>query len=150
MRVHKLLNVPLIIITGSILLSGCASHDEGKTVAQQTTANTRALMISLMGEAPPEPDIQELNKHPLGSKENPVKVNGPSGEKHYLSRLNCASGDAVSFERVGSAGKGPYGFVMDEFKVSCPDNVVRRVYIDMYHLENLHDVAVTPFVMQND
>ena len=71
---------------------------------------------------------------PLGSEGNPVRCEGPPGERAYLNRLRCPSGDAAPYERAGSVGKGPYKTIMDLYEVACtewPDAV--SIYMDMYH-----------------
>lgn len=69
----------------------------------------------------------------LGSKENPVRENMPQGQRAYLSKLRCANGDAPKFERGGSAGESPYGYMMDVYEVSCSDAESVSIYMDMYH-----------------
>ena len=44
---------------------------------------------------------------PLGAQSNPVRADGPPGERRYLMRLRCPEGDAPAFERLGSVGEGP-------------------------------------------
>jgi hypothetical protein len=71
---------------------------------------------------------------PLGSEGNPVRCEAPKGERAYLNRLRCPSGDAPVYERAGSVGEGPYKTIMDVYEVMCaewPDAV--SIYMDMYH-----------------
>ena len=73
--------------------------------------------------------------HPLGSRENPVRVNMPAGQRAYLYRLRCANGRIPTFERSGSFGPGPYGTIIDGYVVQCagsqPANSL--IFMDMYH-----------------
>lgn len=70
---------------------------------------------------------------PVGSRSNPIRGNGPFGEREYLSRLRCASGAAPAFEREGSIGAGGDGHILDAYSVSCPGGPVVNVFMDMYH-----------------
>lgn len=127
-------------------LTGCASQQDRQISAQAKTSS-RAMMIDLMGEAPPEPDMQLVQQQPLGSVGNPVRVNGPNGETRYFEKLECPAGDRVKYERLGSAGTGPYGFILDKYKVSCANGPEKEIYMDMYHVENIESRAVEPFVV---
>jgi hypothetical protein len=75
----------------------------------------------------------EAAKHPLGSKENPVRAQDPAGQRAYLKRLRCPSGKAPSFERAGDVGPGIYGSIVDRYQVECKDGLKAEVIIDMYH-----------------
>lgn len=77
--------------------------------------------------------IETARAHPFGSDKNPVRAQGPAGERAYLRRLRCADGKAPAFERLGSAGIGPYGNILDIYTVQCRDAAAQSVYIDMYH-----------------
>ncbi|WP_053080604.1 hypothetical protein [Methylobacterium variabile] len=71
--------------------------------------------------------------HPLGSRDNPVRVLGPHGERAFLARLRCPAGDAPAFGRIGSFGEGPYGSILDGYGLRCGDGTSATVYMDMYH-----------------
>jgi hypothetical protein len=43
---------------------------------------------------------------PLGSRQNPVRVAIPPGQRAYLARLRCPDGQAPAFERTGNLGPG--------------------------------------------
>lgn len=77
--------------------------------------------------------IESAQAHPFGSDKNPVRAQGPAGERAYLRRLRCADGQAPAFERQGSAGIGPYGNILDIYAVQCAGGAAQSVYIDMYH-----------------
>ena len=71
---------------------------------------------------------------PLGSKTNPIRGNGPYGEREYLTRLRCASGTPPEFHREGSVGLGGDGHILDMYAVTCPAaGPSLTVYMDMYH-----------------
>lgn len=77
--------------------------------------------------------IEEADKSPLGSRENPVRVIMPTGQRAYLSRLRCEAGDAPTFARSGNAGPGPFGGIVDLYAVKCADKDAVEIYMDMYH-----------------
>lgn len=77
--------------------------------------------------------IEKAEEHPLGTKQNPVRENQPGGQRAYLARLRCADGSAPGFDRAGNVGEGPYGFIVDLYKVTCAGQAAVDVYIDMYH-----------------
>lgn len=76
----------------------------------------------------------------LGSAENPVRCNGPEGQRRYLSRLRGPDGQPVRFERLGNVGSGVYGNIVDLYIVESADGSTRKeVFMDMYfpgHVEN--------------
>lgn len=79
--------------------------------------------------------IAKAEQHPLGSKANPVRTTMPQGQRLYLSRLRCSDGQAPRFSRAGNVGPGPYGNIVDLYKVSCPgaQPAESDIYMDMYH-----------------
>jgi hypothetical protein len=82
-----------------------------------------------------EKAIKKAEEHPLGSAQNPVRVTMPQGQRLYLSRLRCSDGKAPEFYRQGNVGPGPFGNIVDLYKVSCPgaEPLESDVYMDMYH-----------------
>lgn len=96
-----------------------------------------------------EKALAEASKHPVGSEQNPVRVNMPAGQRAYLSRLRCENGKKPKFERGGSVGANPFGSIVDVYKVECgksaPGNV--SVYLDMYHPRHHEDNAVPGFTI---
>lgn len=81
-----------------------------------------------------EKAIAKAAAHPLGSRDNPVRANLPDGQRAYLSRLRCADGQAPEFHRAGNIGPGIYGYIVDDYKVSCAGAATVSVIIDMYHV----------------
>lgn len=137
----------IIVSLCILLMAGCATNKQASETSSQETS-PRDLMIGLMGKAPPEPDMQEVNRYPLGSKYNPVRVNGPKGEQDYMGRLVCANGDDAKFERSGSAGKGPYGFVLDRYKIVCTGSEDVEVFVDMYHPNHSETAGVSGLTLK--
>ncbi len=72
----------------------------------------------------------DLSK-PLGSMENPVQACSPAGQREYLMRLRCATGEAPKFSRSGNLGEGPYGNFVDAYKLECQSGDT-QVIMDMY------------------
>lgn len=71
---------------------------------------------------------------PVGSKQNPIKVHGVEMERFYCKFLRTPDGEEVEYERVGSFGEGPYGNILDLYKVTTKDGKTEwDIYIDMYH-----------------
>ncbi len=126
--------VVIVLLT----LIGCQST-QVKEQGPREEIDMRAVMISL-GVNPKKPDPSELDKHPLGSAKNPITVLGARGEHEYIARLVCMNGEPVSaWNRLGSTGVSPYGFVMDVYNVICDTNngvVEMLLYMDMYHQES--------------
>jgi hypothetical protein len=77
--------------------------------------------------------IAEAERHPLGSKANPVRENMPEGQRAYLSRLRCADGAKPAVTRQGNVGPGVYGSIVDLYDVTCPGAAPVKVHMDMYH-----------------
>lgn len=80
--------------------------------------------------------IAAASAHPLGSKENPVRAQGPAGQRAYLSRLRCSDTSRPAFGRIGSAGLSPYDNIVDIYEVTCSDGATperSEIWMDMYH-----------------
>jgi hypothetical protein len=120
----------------ALFLSACAQQPAKKNTDDEDLASA---LSSIFGNTI-KPDMKEVEKHPLGSAKNPVRVSMPIGQQEYLSRLVCENGEPVSaFSRDGSVGTGPYGSIMDRYTVICDTNqgaVEHSVYMDMYHPDN--------------
>ncbi len=104
----------------------------------------------LSGKSCVKPNYANISQHPLGiSASNPIKADGPQGQRDYLKRLICPDGRAVkSFSRVGSVGISPYGFMMDLYDVKCK-NKTYSVYIDMYHPDYIENIPVDGFTIKH-
>lgn len=119
----------------ALLLTACTTTPEADTQTVSDEELTDSL-AALLGE-PIEVDEKTLAKYPLGSKDNPIRVNGPMGQHDYLARLVCDNNEQVSaFQREGNVGIGPYGNIVDAYEVICDTNqgaVSHSVHLDMYH-----------------
>lgn len=103
-----------------------------------------------VAEAPPigrRLRVVDDSTAPLGSENNPVRGNGPFGEREYLTRLRCPSGIAPAFERQGSTGPGGDSHILDAYAVTCPmGGPSLIVYMDMYH-DSRERRAMAPFTV---
>ncbi len=82
---------------------------------------------------PPEAPPPAVVSGKLGGRNNPVRCDGPQGQRDYLSRLRDYSDQPVSFKRAGTFRDGPYGHPLDAYLVAYPDGYAQEVYLDMYH-----------------
>ena len=96
-----------------------------------------------------EQAIAKAETRPLGSRENPVRVEGPGGQRNYLAQLRCADGAAPKYQRSGNVGSGPYGSIMDLYAVDCgaaaPGQV--EIFMDMYFRGHVETRAVPGFAL---
>jgi hypothetical protein len=121
-------------------LGACASQPD-------ESADLDALDLLSRGRAPASQLprlIEEASRHPLGSRENPIRVNMPPGERAYLARLRCSDGAAPTFNREGSGGGGAFGSIVDIYDVRCANGEPRQstIWMDMYH--PTHDETAAP------
>jgi hypothetical protein len=93
--------------------------------------------------------VATADEHPLGSRENPVRVSRPQGQRAYLARLRCADGKVPAFERAGNLGPGVFGNIVDLYVVECAGSepASSEVVMDMYHLGRTEDRAVPGFTI---
>lgn len=129
----------LLIATLLISLSACANKPtktENASADSEPTDAELSQVLMLLGQTQ-KVDASKIDKFPLGSKENPVRVGGPEGQRNYLSRLICDNNEQVSaYGRLGSSDIGPYGGIMDIYEVICDTDkgvVKHEVFLDMYH-----------------
>jgi len=83
----------------------------------------------------------------LGTETNPVRCDDPKGERQYLSRLRCPDGKRPEFSRIGSFGVGPYGNILDGYRVKCEGRDEVTVFMDMYHEGYVEKEAVPGFTI---
>lgn len=86
----------------------------------------------------------------LGTKTNPVRCDDPKGEREYLSRLRCPDGKRPGYSRIGSFGLGPYGNILDGYRVKCDGIDEATIFMDMYHEEYIEKEAVPGFTILNE
>ena len=104
--------------------------------------------------SPEEPSLrlEEGARRPLGSRENPIRVFRPDGERNYLSRLRCSDGVAPAFSRIGSYGPQPgiYGHILDAYQVVCRSGAPAEAthFMDMYFADHIETAAPLGFTLQ--
>lgn len=137
----------LMTILMMSLLFGCTTNQNGSSMG---SPDSGCELPELTGKSCVEPNHDEISKYPLGtSGHNPIRVNGPGGQRDYLSRLICPDGRVIKgFLRAGSVGVGPYGFMMDVYEVECSDKTY-SVYMDMYHSEYTETRPVDGFTIKH-
>jgi len=113
-----------------------------------------SLMDLFGGDAPKGKELEalvdEAQKHPLGSEENPVRADMPRGQRAYLNRLRCDDGKSPSYGRVGSMGVGIYGQIVDGYEVICEGSEPAKtmVIMDMYHPGHVEKEPVPGFTIK--
>jgi hypothetical protein len=128
-----------------IVMSGCAT-----TQSQGSDEELDAMLgLMLSGQsqvqgAELDNRLEEASAYPLGSRENPVRAQGPAGQRAYLARLRCADVSRPDFYRAGSAGVSPYGNIVDVYIVTCSQSEPAKseIFIDMYHRGYVENRAV--------
>lgn len=138
----------LLILILAFSIFGCAANQK-KSISKSNNGDDCSIP-ELTGKSCVEPNYEEISKHPFGvSGHNPVRVDGPRGQRDYLSRLICPDSRVVSgFSRGGSVGIGPYGFMMDVYEVECGDKTY-LIYMDMYHTGRIEDKPVEGFTIKH-
>lgn len=128
----KPIHLPVFVFALSLIACSSQPQPQEKSSEDELTD----ALAAVFGERK-KPDMKMVEKYPLGTAENPVRVAMPIGQRDYLSRLVCSNGEQVSaFAREGSAGIGPYGSMIDSYTVICDTYqgaVEHTVYLDMYH-----------------
>jgi hypothetical protein len=120
-------------------------------VGQRT--QTPESMLAGMGLAPDQDDlaaaIAAAAAHPLGSRENPVRVGGPDGERAYIARLRCGDGSTPRVGPRGSMGEGAFGSIVDGYPLDCGAASPGRttLVMDMYHEEHRETRAPDGFTL---
>ena len=136
----------LALLGIGLALSGCAT----------TNANSDDAALERMLSGEPvlqggelKAALKEADKHPLGSAQNPVRVNMPAGERAYLARLRCSDGRRPDFVRVGNVGIGAFGNIVDLYDVNCYSAKPGRVeiYMDMYFSDHVENRPVPGFTI---
>ena len=70
----------------------------------------------------------------LGDLENPIKCDGPAGERAYLCRLLGPDKQFLIFEREGSCSSPISNTMIDRYRMFLLDgSFIKELYLDMYH-----------------
>jgi hypothetical protein len=68
----------------------------------------------------------------VSTREAPIEVCMPDGERAWLEATSCGDGSKPAFQRTGSIGPGgTCGSVIDLYAVTCPEKQY-EVFMDMY------------------
>ena len=83
------------------------------------------------------PDPDEIGKHDLGTKDNPVRSNGADAQREYIESLDCENGAIPEYRRDPTEDIGPYGHMLDKYTLRCDGDTVEmyEIYLDAYHDE---------------
>jgi hypothetical protein len=114
-------------------------------LAQRSTPRQ---MMEQLGVAPSaqevERAVERAREHPLGSRQNPVRVSGVEGEHAYMRRLRCADGNPPRIGQRANIGVGVFGSIVDLWELDCGDAAPGRfsLALDMYH--DNHDELQAP------
>lgn len=129
-------------VLAGLLVAGCASTGLGPPQSSNDVRKGGQYLEPWLGKA-----LQDAARHPLGSKLNPVRADMPNGQRAYLARLRCANGAAPTYERLGNAGAGVFGSIIDQFDVRCQNSAPLRsiVYMDMYFAGHVETRAADGF-----
>lgn len=85
----------------------------------------------------------------LGSRENPVKCDGPQGQRTYLNRLAGPNGEAVTYRRAGNFGVGPDGHIIDGYAIDLDGRSTSIIiFMDMYHRDYVESRVVPGFTLR--
>lgn len=139
----------------TILLAALFAAQPATPPIGQRTAPPRN-MAAEMGLAPGDDDLAEAiiaaNAHPLGSRENPVRVGGPEGERAYIGRLRCGDGSSPRVGPRGEMGVGAFGSIVDGYPLDCGSAAPGRTtdLLDMYHEEHREDRAPPGFTLAGE
>ena len=110
-------------------------------------------MLRDFGLGPDQEDLREAlaaaAAHPLGTRENPVRVGGPEGERAYIARLRCSDGRPPQIGQRANAGVGAFGTIVDVYPLDCGNAAPGRfqLVMDMYHEEHRETRAPAGFTL---
>lgn len=141
------------MLRNMMLVSAVAMMVSGPALARDRTGDLLARMMSggpMLDEPELSKRIAEAEKHPLGSKENPVRVEMPQGQREYLSSLRCSDGSVPSFSRNGNLGMGIYMSMLDDYVVDCGSAAPGQVHVvmDMYFPAHKESRPVPGFTIE--
>ncbi|MFN3388693.1 MAG: hypothetical protein ACK40O_07145 [Allosphingosinicella sp.] len=141
---------PLIFIA---MAAAAASPASAGDKLGARTASPEQLLAELglgVSDAELERAVAAAAAHPLGTRENPVRVGGPEGERAYIARLRCADGSKPQIGPRGSTGVGAFGTIVDAYPIDCGAAAPGRteLIMDMYHAEHREDRAPAGFLIE--
>ena len=112
--------------------------------------------LAQYGFGPPAEEVARLVARardlPLGTGQNPVRVDGPPGERAYIARLRCSNGIAPRVGQRHKDGVGAFGTIVDVYPLDCGDAAPGRfdIVMDMYHPTHRETGAPAGFTLVPD
>jgi hypothetical protein len=112
--------------------------------------------VAQLGFGPSQREVARLVERardlPLGSAQNPVRVNMPAGEHAYIRRLRCSDGRQPRVGQRGNIGVGAFGTIVDRWPLDCGDAAPGRfdLHLDMYHPRHVETRAPEGFTLVPD
>lgn len=105
-------------------------------VTAELTSSERAIKAQVL-KSGFTPDLEEIQKHELGTRDNPVRSNGADAQLEYIENLDCDNGAIPEFRHDASEVTGPYGHALDKYTLRCDGDTVElyEIYLDPYHDE---------------
>lgn len=112
----------------------------------QPLDSARAMDAMLEGVSPlaaPElaKRIAAASGKPLGSPANPVRADGPEGQRAYIARLRCGDGKRPELGQRDNIGVGVFGSIIDVFPLDCGKSAPGKLllHMDAYHKGHVED-----------
>jgi hypothetical protein len=112
--------------------------------------------LAQFGFGPPAEEVARLVEQardlPLGTAQNPVRVDGPPGEHAYIARLRCSDGTAPRVGQRHNDGVGAFGTIVDVYPLDCGSAAPGRfdIVMDMYHPTHNETHAPAGFTLVPD
>ncbi|HTU10848.1 MAG TPA: hypothetical protein VMG08_08100 [Allosphingosinicella sp.] len=96
--------------------------------------------------------VERARDLPLGTAQNPVRVNMPAGEHAYIARLRCADGSPPRVGVRANNGVGAFGTIVDVWPLDCGEAAPGRfnLFLDMYHPRHVETRAPEGFTLVPD
>ncbi len=149
MKTHSTLAVMALLLAGCATTGAPPAASGGAVAAIPDGPAPKNLeFLTFMGRATGKDladRIAKASHYPLGTAQNPIRVDNPPGQMAYLRRLRCSDGSAPSFVRTGNLGPGVFGSIVDNYRVTCArgEPKVSNIVMDMYFPEH-HETAPPP------
>jgi len=90
--------------------------------------------VALYFETDSPPGLIPANEQYGFAPKHPIPVDGPWGERFYLSCLRCVCGEPFMFHRPGCIDEGPNENVIDVYELICGSRAHSLdLYLDLYH-----------------
>jgi hypothetical protein len=143
--------VRVFVLGVALALGACATVPAARQAGGEPPIDIASLIRTggrVSGEEL-EKRIAAAQAHPLGSKQNPVRVFMPDGQRAYLARLRYSDGRAPTFNQVGNFGPGVYDSLIDGYAVICATGEPKEsmIFMDMYHADHKENAPAPNFTI---